>query len=65
MSKSTAKLARAERSSCIFRDAATKRRQSPDEAYEVSGSIAAETVLVVEDDGAVREYASDLLRELG
>ena len=36
-----------------------------DEAREISRSSGAETVLVVEDDPEVREYASDILQELG
>ena len=36
-----------------------------DKARDVSRSIGAETILVVEDDDALREYAKDILRELG
>jgi PAS domain S-box-containing protein len=36
-----------------------------DKTRDVSRSMGAETVLVVEDDDALREYAKDILRELG
>jgi PAS domain S-box-containing protein len=37
----------------------------PEETHEVARSMRSETILVVEDDDALREYASDILRELG